>query len=137
MRERITKGEASMDSGRGKEIMEDSNLEEEHFPSPTIRSKMVIPVNTLKGQRGRMSSPVDKIAQGVLTMANLLGGHAAPLSRWIWRGLSVRQPIDQEVVHHLLEAYACAINKEMRRSLSSRSVWKNSFGCWRINQVAK
>jgi len=53
---------------------------------------------------------VDEIAQGacwtnkewVLTVANLLGGHAAPLARWI---RTVGQPIDQEVVvHHLLEA---------------------------------
>jgi len=36
----------------------------------------------------------------------LLGGRAAPLARWIRTGLSVGQPIDQEVVvHHLLEAY--------------------------------
>jgi len=57
---------------------------------------------------------VDDIAQGacwtdkewVLTVANLLGGREAPLARWIWTGLSVGQPIDQEVVvHHLLEAY--------------------------------
>jgi len=57
---------------------------------------------------------VDEIAQGsfwtdkewVLTMANLLGGRAAPLARWIRTGLSVGQPIDREVVvHHLLEAY--------------------------------
>jgi len=39
-------------------------------------------------------------------MANLLGGHAAPLARWIRTGLSVGHSIDQEVVvHHLLEAY--------------------------------
>jgi len=45
---------------------------------------------------------VDEIAQGacwtdkewVLTMANLLGGRAAPLARWIRTGLSVGQPID-------------------------------------------
>jgi len=58
--------------------------------------------------------PVDEIVQGacwaykewVFTMANLLGGCAAPLARWIRTGLSVGQPIDQEVVvHHLLEAY--------------------------------
>jgi len=57
---------------------------------------------------------VDEIAQGacwtdkewVLSMANLLGGHAAPLARWIRTGLSVGQPIYREVVvHHLLEAY--------------------------------
>jgi len=57
---------------------------------------------------------VDEIAQGacwtdkewVLTVADLLGGHAAPLARWIRTGLSVGQSIDLEVVvHHLLEAY--------------------------------
>jgi len=31
-------------------------------------------------------------------MANLLGGCAALLARWIQTGLSVGQPIDQEVV---------------------------------------
>jgi len=58
---------------------------------------------------------VDEVAQGacwtdkewVFTVANLLGGHAAPLARWIRTGLSVGQPIDREVVvHHLLEAYS-------------------------------
>jgi len=51
---------------------------------------------------------VDKIAQGacwtdkewVLTMANLLGGRAAPLVIWIWTGLSIGQPIDREVMAH-------------------------------------
>jgi len=28
-----------------------------------------------------------------------------------------------------------AVNEEMRRSLSSRSIWRNSFGPWRMNQV--
>jgi len=37
-------------------------------------------------------------------MADLLGGRAASLERWIRTGLSVGQPIDQEVVD-LLEAY--------------------------------
>jgi len=45
---------------------------------------------------------VDEITQGaswmnkewVLAMDNLLGGHAAPLARWIQTGLSVGQPID-------------------------------------------
>jgi len=43
--------------------------------------------------------------RSVLTIADLLGRHAAPLARWIQTELSVRQPIDQEVVCHLLEAY--------------------------------
>jgi len=39
-------------------------------------------------------------------LADLVGGHAAPLARWVRTGLSVGQPIDREVVvHHLLEAY--------------------------------
>jgi len=36
-----------MDSGKGKEIMEDSDPEEEHSPSPTIKTQMVCPVKEL------------------------------------------------------------------------------------------
>jgi len=55
---------------------------------------------------------VDKIAMSaqwtdkewVLNMADLVGGCAAPLVRWIQTGLSVRQPINQmEVVWNLME----------------------------------
>jgi len=47
-----------------------------------------------------------KTRSGFSQMANLLGGRAAPMARCIQTGLSVGQPIDQEVVvHHLLEAY--------------------------------
>jgi len=118
--ESITEGEARRDSGKGNEIMEDSNPEEEHSTSPTIRTQMVLPVKELPHFEGTKREDVitfiqhvDEIAQGacwrdkewVLTMADLLGGHAATLARWIWTGLSVGQPIDQElVVHHLLEA---------------------------------
>jgi len=78
---------------------------------------MVLPVKELSHFEGAKREDVitfiqrvDEIAQGacwtdkewVLTVANLLGGNAAPLARWIWTGLSVRQPIDQaEVVHNL------------------------------------
>jgi len=56
---------------------------------------------------------VDEIAQGacwtdkkwVFTVADLLGGRADPLARWIRTGLSVGQPIDREVVIHHLETY--------------------------------
>jgi len=41
--ERITEGKASRDSGKGKEIVEESDPEEEHSPSPTIRTQMVLP----------------------------------------------------------------------------------------------
>jgi len=34
-----------------------------------------------------------------------------------------------------MRSWNSAINKEMRRSLSSRSIWRNSFGSWRVNQV--
>jgi len=86
-------------------------------PSPMIRTQMVLPVKELSHFEGAKREDVitfiqrvDEIAQGacwtdkewVLTVANLLGGNAAPLARWIWTGLSVRQPIDQaEVVHNL------------------------------------
>jgi len=82
---------------------------------------MVLPVKELPHFEGTKREDVitfirhvDEIAQGagwtdkewVLTMADLLGGRVAPLARWIRTGLSVGQPIDQEVVvHHLLEAY--------------------------------
>jgi len=49
--ERITEGKASMDSGKGKEIVEDSNPEEEHSPSPTIRTQMVLPVKDFEGTK--------------------------------------------------------------------------------------
>jgi len=101
--------------------VEDSNPEEEHSPSPAIRTQMVLPVKELPHFEGTKREDVitfirhvDEIAQGacwsdkewVLTMANLLGGCAVPLVKWIRTGLSVGQLIDQEVVvHHLLEAY--------------------------------
>jgi len=103
---------------KGKEIVDDSNPEEEHSPSPAIKTQMVLPVKELPHFEGTKREDVItfEIAQGagwtdkewVLTMAmaDLLGGHVAPLARWIRRGLSAGQPIDQEVVvHHLLEAY--------------------------------
>jgi len=116
---RIMEGEASSHPGKEKEIVEDSNPEEEHSPSPMIRTQMVLPVKELPHFEGTKREGVitfiwcvDEIAQGacwtdkewVLTVANLLGGHAAPLARWIRTVLSVGQPIDREVmVHHLLE----------------------------------
>jgi len=103
---------------KGKEIKEDSNPD---TPSPAIRTQMVLPVKELSHFEGTKREDVitfiwrvDEIAQGagwtdkewVLTVANLLGGRVAPLARWIRTGLSVGQPINQEVVaHHLLEAY--------------------------------
>jgi len=106
---------------KGKEIVEDSNPEEEHSPSPAIRTQMVLPVKELPHFDGTKREDVitfiwrvDEIAQGagwtdkewVLTVADLLGGRVAPLARWIRTGLSVGQPIGREVVvHHLLEAY--------------------------------
>jgi len=115
-------GKASSHPGKGKEIVEDSNPEEEHSPSPVIRTQMVLPVRELSHFEGMKREDVitfiwhvDEIAQGacwtdkewVLTMANLLDGRAAPLARWIRTGLSVGQPIDRGVVvHHLLEAYS-------------------------------
>jgi len=101
--------------------VDDSNPEEEHSPSPVFRTQMIILVKELPHFEGTKREdvitfirPVDEIAQGagwtdkewVLTVANLLGGHVAPLARWIRTGLSVGQPINREmVVHHLLEAY--------------------------------
>jgi len=101
--------------------VEDSNPEEEHSPSPAIRTQMVLPIKEFPHFEGMKREDVitfiwrvDEIAQGafwtdkewVLTMADLLGRHAAPLARWIRTGLSVGQPIDREVVvDHLLEAY--------------------------------
>jgi len=118
---RIMEGKASSHPGKGKEIVDDSNPEEEHSPSPAIRTQMVLPVKEFPHFEGTKREDVisfiwrvDEIAQGacwkdkewVLTMANLLGGRAAPLARWIRTGLSVGQPIDRKVVvHHLLEAY--------------------------------
>jgi len=75
--------------GKGKEIVEDSNPEEEH--EGTKREDVII----------TFIQHVDEIAQGacwtdkewVLTLADLLDGHAAPLARCIRTGLSVGQPI--------------------------------------------
>jgi len=127
-----------------------------------VKTQMVLPVRELLHKEGTKREDVitfilcvDEITQGacwtdkewVLTMANLLGGRAAPLARWIRTGLSVGQPIDQEVVAFkkpMAMARLCmepmrscnnAINEETRRSLSSRSVWRNSFGPWRMSQV--
>jgi len=41
---RIMEGEASSQPDKGKEIMDDSHPEEEHSPSPAIRTQMVLPV---------------------------------------------------------------------------------------------
>jgi len=94
----------------------------EHSTSPTIKTQMVLPVRepphfyrTKREDVITFIWRVDEVAQGacwtdkewVLTVADLLGRRAAPLARWIRTGLSVGQPIDQEVVvHHLLEAYS-------------------------------
>jgi len=107
---RIMKGKARSHPGKAKETVEDSNPEEEHSPSPTIRTQTVLPVKELPHfERMKREDVITFIwcvdAQGacwadkewVLTVANLLGGQSAPLARWIKAGLSV---IDQEVVVH-------------------------------------
>jgi len=81
-------GEANSHPGKRKEIVEDSNPEEEHSPSPTIRTQMVLPVKegTKREDVITFILNVDEIAQGacwtdkewVLTVTDLLGGHAAP-----------------------------------------------------------
>jgi len=74
-----------------------------------IRTQMVVTVKELLHFEGTKREDaitliqcVDEIAQGacwtdkewVLSMANLFGGCAAPLARWIQTGLSDRQPIE-------------------------------------------
>jgi len=49
---RISEGKASRDSGKGKEIVEESNPEEEQSPSPTIKTQMVLPVKELSHFEG-------------------------------------------------------------------------------------
>jgi len=70
--------------------------------SPMIKTQMVLPVRKLSHFEGMKREDgiafiwhVDEIAQGacwtdkewVLTVANLFGGGAAPLARWIQTGL--------------------------------------------------
>jgi len=56
---------------KGKEIVEDSNPEEEHSPSPAVRTQMVLPVKELPHFEGTKREDVitfirhvDEIAQG-------------------------------------------------------------------------
>jgi len=91
----IMEGKASSHPGKGKEIVDDSNPEEEHSPSPAIRTQMVLSVKEFPhfegmGREDVITSirRVDEIAQGafwmhkewVLTVVDLLGGRAAPLA---------------------------------------------------------
>jgi len=67
---KITEGKASMDSGKGKEIVEDSEPEEEHPLSPMFRTQMELPVKELPPFVWRREDVttfiwhVDEIAQG-------------------------------------------------------------------------
>jgi len=81
----------------------------EHSTSQMIKTQMGLPARELSHFDGTKREDVitfiwhvDEIDQGacwtdkewVLTEADLLGGLAAPLARWIWTGWSVGQPID-------------------------------------------
>jgi len=102
-------------------VASDSDSDGKYLPSPVRRTRVVLPVKELPCFEGTKKDDmvtfiwqVDKIAvsaqwldeEWVLNVANLVGGCAAPLVRWIRMGLSVGQPINQaEVVHNLMETY--------------------------------
>jgi len=116
----------------------------EHSTSPTIKTQVVLPVRELPHFEGTKREDVitfirrvDKIAQGtcwtdkewVLTVADFLGGHAAPLARWIWTGLSVGQNLAKpsncypRLYRRLLtSSFSRPIKETGRRSWWSR-VW--------------
>jgi len=98
---KITEGKASIDSGKGKEIVEDSEPEEEHPLSPMFRTQMELPVKELPPfvwRREDVTTFIWHCSGSLLDRqqvgSHLLGGCAAPLARWTLRGFSVRQPID-------------------------------------------
>jgi len=109
----------------------------EHSTSPMIKTQMVLPVRELPHFEGMKREDVitfiwsvDEIAQGacwtdkewVFTMADLLGGHAAPLARWIRTGLSVGQPIGWGF--HFFRQWHCSF---FRRHASGLLHFKNDI----------
>jgi len=67
---RIMEGKASSHPGKGKEIVEDSNLEEEHSLSPAIRTQMVLPVKEFPHFEGTKREDVITFIQHVDKIAH-------------------------------------------------------------------
>jgi len=78
--ERIMEGKASSHPGKGKEIVEDSNPEEEHSPSPAIRTQMVLPVKELPHFEGTKRE--DVIGVWMRLLRELAGQTRSGFSLW-------------------------------------------------------